>query len=966
MRSFASCSSFPRPTALTLAICSLLMPGAHAQDSNPAAKADADNKLETVLVTGIRASQQKSLARKRNGDTVSEVVTAEDIGKMPDKNVADTLQKLPGVSTITGAGGQGGYDENDRVSLRGTSPSLALTLINGHGVATADWDPADQISGGAGTSTSGAARSVSYLLFPSEIVSQVIVQKSPQADQAEGGISGSVNIVTRRPLEFSKRLTLDANLQTVYSDMAKKIDPQLSALVNWKNEDNTFGVMLQAFSQERHIRRDSGAEINWARITERLPNGQLNPVYQAVPAELRDKYFIHSAVNTLFEQERKRTGGMIGAELRPLAGLSVNVDAFYSKLDASYTANRLVVRPNNSLNGGVVPTNVTVNGDLITAATFANTGNAMGAQLETQANPKASSQTQYLNGDFKYELSDKLALTGQLGRTEAKGESYLYWNYIFLPNTATAYTFNGMDKPVSFSFPSGVSAANFSALPGNSGADNSFSMQRSRDRESYGKLDLERSFDSGLLASLKGGIRWTAHDREGSRPMKGSAPINAARTGSVTLTTIPSWEGGFFPGNFGSNIGGVGSAGAGTPYISSNSIVAWSDANFSNDPAYNLPVSGVFNVKEDTSAAYGMAKFAGDNWRGDVGLRYVQTDVSVRTNRGVPCGAVTATNGVTYGSQAQIDQCVNGGFVPAGATLFTGSRFGNFIQFTTESSYKEWLPSANFAWDATRDLVLRAGAAKVLSRPDYSALGATVGLGYNTALNPPSTGSGGNPELGANLAWNYNLGAEWYFSKQSLLSAQLFLLDFKALVSSGSTTQRLFNPAVPASAGGPQLMDTLVTAPVMVTGRSQGLELGYQQELGRGFGLQANYAFTDAKETSGQNVGQPMLGSSRDTYTLGGYFENEDFSARMTYSHRSKMRTGLYGGSQNYLAPTGTLSAALNYTVSPHLTLSFEGLNLNNPTLRYYNAATAAVPFEASTGFYNSGRQYYVGLRYKY
>ncbi|QNM98786.1 TonB-dependent receptor [Chitinimonas koreensis] len=953
-----------RPTPVALAVA-LAMLGAAA----PAVAAEgttATAAADQITVTGIRASKQKSLLRKRNADTVTEVATAEDIGKMPDKNVADTLQKLPGVSTITGSGGQGGYDENDRVSLRGTSPSLALTTVNGHGVATADWDPADQVAGGAGTSTSGAARSVSYLLFPSEIVSQVVVHKSPQADQAEGGISGSVDIVTRRPLEFRQQLTLDANLQAVYSDFAKKTDPQLSALFNWKNEANSFGVMVQAFSQQRHIRRDSEAEINWARVGANTAAGQANG------GQLANKLFIHSAVDTLFQQERKRSGGMIGLQARPTDALSLNFDAFYSKLDASYTANRLVLRPNNSLNGGVVPTDVTVEGDLITAATFANSGNAMGAQLETQANPKASSQTKYFNGEFKYDISDKLALAGQLGRTEATGESYLYWNYIFLPNVTTAYKFNGMDTPVSFSLPNGVNAASFSALPGNSGADNSFSLQRSEDSETYGKLDLEYKPGSGLLAALKAGIRQTAHEREGSRPMKGSAPINADRTGSVTLTTIPGWNGATFPGNFGSSLGGVGSAGASTPYISSDAVVAWSDANFSNDPAYNLPVAGVFKVKEDTSAAYAMAKFASDNWRGDFGLRYVKTEVSVRTNRGVPCGvpqndpAKPNYNPIAFGSQAQVDQCVAGNFVPAGATLFTGSRFGNFIQFTTESDYQEWLPSANIAWDATPDLVLRAGAAKVLSRPDYSALGATVGLGYNTALNPPSTGSGGNPELGPNLAYNYNLGAEWYFTKQSLLSAQLFLLDFKSLVSSGTTLQRLFNPAVPASAGGPQVMDTLVTAPVMVTGRSQGIELGYQQELGYGFGVQANYAYTDAEETSGQNNGQPMLGSSRDTYTLGGYFENETFSARLTYSHRSKMRTGLYGGSQNYLAPTGTLSAALNYTVSPNLTLSFEGLNLNDPKLRYYNAPTATVPFEATTGFYNSGRQYYLGLRYKY
>src|ERR1700712_5283668 len=123
---------------------------------------------QRVEVTGLRASLEASLAKKRSADSVVEVVTADDIGKLPDKNVADAIQRVPGVNISSSAGGEGGFSENDRVSIRGTSSSLTQTLVNGHTIGTGDWFVLDQ-AGAVG-------RSVSYALLPSEIVSAVTVQ----------------------------------------------------------------------------------------------------------------------------------------------------------------------------------------------------------------------------------------------------------------------------------------------------------------------------------------------------------------------------------------------------------------------------------------------------------------------------------------------------------------------------------------------------------------------------------------------------------------------------------------------------------------------------------------------------------------------------------------------------------------------------------------------------------------------
>ena len=229
-----------------------------AQTTNSDA-ASKDN-LEEIVVTGIRKSMEQSIEQKRTATDIVEVVTAEDIGKMPDKNVADSLARLPGITTSSAGANEGGFDENDRVSMRGTNPSLTQTLINGHNVAAGDWFVLDQ--------TGTVGRSVSYTLLPSEIVSKVVVREELQRLAGRG---------RRRRLRghhhaqaagfLRKQHTLEASAGAVYADLPDKVDRQYSALGNWKNDEHNFGVMVQLFSETRDLRRDGMS--CWA--TTRLP-----------------------------------------------------------------------------------------------------------------------------------------------------------------------------------------------------------------------------------------------------------------------------------------------------------------------------------------------------------------------------------------------------------------------------------------------------------------------------------------------------------------------------------------------------------------------------------------------------------------------------------------------------------------------------------------------------------------------
>ncbi|MBC7988927.1 MAG: TonB-dependent receptor plug domain-containing protein, partial [Luteimonas sp.] len=275
---------------------------AHAQETATTSTGDEATDLDRITVVGIRGSIEKSLEAKRDDVNRVEVITSEDIGKMPDKNVADSLSRVPGVNISAASANEGAFDENDRVSMRGTSPSLTQTLIDGHNVASGDWFILNQ--------TGTVGRSVSYSLLPAELVDRVVVRKSSEAKLVEGGAVGSIDIITRNPLNFDDGFSVFGSVGAVHAEQPDKTDPQLSVLGNWKNANDTFGFTVQAFSEERHLRRDGQELLGYEAIGPNTAAGQAHP-------DLVGVFFPTLIGSALFEQERKRTGGMVTLQFKP-------------------------------------------------------------------------------------------------------------------------------------------------------------------------------------------------------------------------------------------------------------------------------------------------------------------------------------------------------------------------------------------------------------------------------------------------------------------------------------------------------------------------------------------------------------------------------------------------------------------------------------------------------------------------
>lgn len=437
------------------------------------------------------------------------------------------------------------------------------------------------------------------------------------------------------------------------------------------------------------------------------------------------------------------------------------------------------------------------------------------------------------------------------------------------------------------------------------------------DEEDWFSADFTRYFDVGALSSLDFGLRYADHEREARSP-EGATPGDIW-SDLQDGATAP------YPSGFADGIGGSFPRNLWyfTPGALRDAVVGNSTWLSGDDgPTGRHNYGGEWKVAEESLAAYVQANFRGDNWSGNVGLRYVDIDQDIHSYQAV-------SN-------------------PANAEV--SSLFGQWIRVRTSNSHSRVLPSANLKFNLAPDLVFRFAASQTQTLPDYSALGAAS---WGSDLN--KTGGGGNPNLKPVVSTNFDANLEWYFMPRGLLSVGAYAMDLKDYVAFGTETRQLFSELTN------QLEDYLVSVPVNSDGKVHGVELAYEQPIGENFGVSANYTFADGSTAHTWADGSNnLLGTSRHTYNVGAWFENEAFGARLSYTRRSEFLIGLSGANPYYQDDFGTLSAALSYKLNDQLSFSLDALNLNDPEITYYQSST--IP----TAFYSNGRQYYFNVRLKY
>jgi iron complex outermembrane receptor protein len=850
--------------------------------------------LSTVTVTGIRASQENALNLKQAADSHIDVVTAEDVGKLPAHNVADALQGLPGVNISSSSADEGGFDEADRVSLRGTSPSLTQTLIDGHAVASADWFVLSQ--GG------NMGRSVSYSLLPSELVGRVEVNKSSQAKLMDGGTSGNIDIITRKPLDFDKPITVNASIGAVNSDQADATDPQLSGLFNYKNADGTFGVLVQAFKQKRHLRREA-QEIpgGFFKIAANAPVVATNP-------DLAGVYAPGLVGSTLFEQVRARKGGLVSVQFRPSDSLTLGLNGFLSEMKANNYNRNYMLWGSGFASSQAPDAGYVVKDGVLTNATYTGVAGTPYA-IYDMIYREASAKSNYVTFDADWKITNSLSGRFQLGTTNGKGETAR--QYIAEVTSGigggASWSTHGAGSPVDWSVggDTGPAATGFGTW-GNQ-------QVTAKDKENFGSVDFTQYLDGDVLSSVDFGARYANHTRKALSP-EGASPGNIA-------AALENGAVGHYPGGFADTIGGnfprdiwFYTPGTLKEAIDNNST--WLSDN--DGPTGRHNYGAEFKVNEKNAAIYVQANLIGDGWSGNFGLRYVDIDQNIDTYQAVAAGSPNTE---------------------------VSSLFGQWMRVHQENEIKRLLPSANLKFDIAQDLALRLAASQTQTLPDYSALGASS---WGSDLN--KVGGGGNTTLKPVLSTNFDANLEWYFMPRGLLSGGVYAMNLKDYVTYGTSTQMLFSELTH------QLEAYQVSSPVNADGQVRGVELAYQQPIGDYFGVNANYTYAHARSAGGKD----LIGTSKNSYNVGAYFENDAFAARVSYSYRSAFLIALNANGPYYQDDFGTLSASLSYSPTDWMSVSLDALNLNNPTIKYYQSSVLP------QSFYANGRQYYVNFRFKY
>ena len=876
-----------------------------AQPTDSASAAPADEESAEVVVQGIRRSLRQSLDAKRDSTVIADIISAEDIGKFPDKNVAEALQRVPGVVINREFG------EGERVSLRGTAPNLTKTLVNGHGIATADWFLLDQLA---------ATRSFNYLTLPAEIVGQLDVYKSGQADVEEGGIGGTINVHTRHPLDLPN-WSINGSAQAVYSERSDKFDPQASGLISWKNNDGTFGVLLGGVYQKRRIRRD-GVEILG---------------YQSATSTTGQTAQIGSLIGSaLFRQTRERYGANAELQFRPSDQLEIVATGLYSRFNADNVNQNYLAWTSNALGGGGTLTNATIaDGTFVKGTVTSSGGGTTGrAVVYDTFVRQAYAETYSGDLDVTYRTGSEGVLHLKGGYTRARGATGK--QYLDEGGAPGGFTFDitGSVPQVSFI---GVRPT----VPNDLVYDfSNISTAVNIDKEKYAYVDFEQPFD-GPLAAIKVGAKYTDHDRTADLTQTTYNPFFTGLTCGGRACVSSNFAGGNFPSNFLKNVALPGTL---TDYY--NVDPAKVESILEGQPAANRAqvINPPYNysINEKVYGGYVMLKVGEPKvttYHANIGLRVVHTQ---QTSRGNLLGVPDSTPGAVL-----------------------GNAFGTYVPVTVKRDYTDILPAINVWFDLSPRAVLRFGAGRTIARPDYTDIVPRVNLNVGAL-----TGDSGDPNVDRYQSDDFNASLEFYPDRETIFAAAIYYKNIANYI-----VNRTVQETYPVQTTTPNLSRCTPAAGFSTTnplyncvfdinrrsngagGRNFGVEVQASRRIWGPFGAILNYTYSDAKADSGD----PIPGNSKHSLNATGYFENDWLSARLSYNYRSKWFIDIDRASPLNQASTDTLDASLNIKITDNIALTGDAVNLTNTKIRQYSGTTTRF-----RSLYDNGRIFYAGVRVKF
>ncbi|MFG6414622.1 TonB-dependent receptor [Roseateles sp. DC23W] len=917
--------------------------------------AKGETQLETVVVTGVRASLTKSLANKRTSDQVVESVVAEDIGKLPDNNVVEALQRVTGIQVTNRAGGEVGT-----ISIRGL-PDIATTW-NGRNIFTA-----------SGTQ-------VALQDIPSTLVRQIDVFKTRDASQLENGIAGQIDVKSLRPFDF-KGAKLSLLARGTYLDPAEKWNPQLSAMASnrWKTGIGDIGALVNLSMVKTDYRNESvtpgamvpftspnAAEVpaGYTPLQRIFPesNAWTPGTYTGLPQKAGSTLNFNGTQRPYYlARDAVFQSDVLGQRERPAANVALqwqpNDDAVYT-FEAMYNGyrdksfNRLLfsfVDWWGSLGPNPASTITTFPGTNVIKTRTVN--DVYGFNSGDYTTSATDSRIVALNG--KWNVGDRLRLDGDVSYQTSSFHSEFTATRIDRVAPSITVDFNSGGGNMAFKFNNNADLADPTKWNVAQFYDNA-----NRNEGSAATASLNGAYDAdwGPLKTLNFGVRFdTRKAAEAKREQSAFLGRNLASLGANYYHVNA---------DFGTDISDVPRSWIEpNAYYIRDNLDAWrtmykaADANFQTTD--KLFLQKTFDVKEDTTNAYLMAdsehQLFGRPLRANFGVRYVQVETSMTAySVNATTKAVTPTNG--------------------------------------SKTARKFLPSLTLRYEPVKDVLVRFNYGETLRRPGFGDLNPVLQLSDDVSRVGYGGGSGGNPGLEPTRSKNLDLTGEWYFQKDSALYGTVFQRKIEGLVVPLRRRIRVGpadDPFRNSTSGGDHTngYDYVISSPVNASdGKISGVELGaiYFPKglpgLLDGLGFQGSVT----RLTSSQNVPtadsagnivsqleSPFFGVSKLSWNATLAYEKGPVGARLSYVRRASFlaanEAALFANPIGiWRHPEKSVDLQLTYNLNDRMAFDISGVNLTNEMQQqYYKFGDAGSPELTNFGTVQTGRSVSVGFRWK-
>lgn len=905
--------------ALIIPTASLTLSAANAQTS-PA----VDDSVEVIEVRGLISSLKRSFADKKDSLIVSDGISAEDLGKFPDQNVAESLQRITGVS-IDRSGGEG-----QLISVRGFGPQFNLVTVDGRQIAS-----------------ERAGREFSFDTLASELISGAEVYKTSSSANQDGGIGSFINLKTAKPFDIDGFKAV-GSIKGTYDSLSEETSPAFSGLVSNTFNDGTLGVLLSLSVQERQ------AQINQAdtRGYYRVPRIATND-FDAATGTGKEAFNVWVPRNldlTSNSEDRTRTSGTLVVQYAPTDDITLSFDGLYSKFEVESQVNNYAnwFTPGNFRDFGVDAATETVN--FWSHNAFDDpTGGASGATDFVQQGLDRNVEIKGFGFNADWDLSEKFNVNLDISNSTAQDLSGDQSRVFTVMGYANGYTydFTGGGLP-------GLASDGISGPFTESDASKlrAHYVERGGDEREDEITEMRADFtytpDSDTFTQLKFGL-YTQDRTKSAKVFQSPSLPNCFYCGYgldapdelAQLITPNGWFDGIPSSFFGYNVDAY------LSFLESPEAITAQSINRSEDPATNIaaftslngytPVElgTSFEIEEEILSAYADFVFQGDlgdmPWTVNVGFRYSETTTTASGNQATLLDIQQNPLDGTILDQIYLVDT-------------TGQRLS--VPISISNTYTNLLPSVNAKFEVEEDMLLRFGYSETLTRPTMESMRPVTNIG---STRPDLLlASGGNPNLTPFLSTNWDVSYEWYYEDASAVSIGLFSKEVAGFITQAPSPEEF------SLASGSY--EFQVTRPRNgEKAQVDGLEMAWTHTLESGFGFQMNATVVNSASDGTTLEG---LGDSQNVI---GFYEKDGFQARIAFNNREAFLQTIANGDTGQPENVGTYGqwdVSASYDINENLTVVFEGINITDEYVEKYGFIPSHFTEQV-----RSGSRYAVGIR---